>query len=83
MYEGIFLPVKNCATSELKVLQLCSKMWYFSGLWTEKEEVQIIMCKRVSFLSKRNRKNNESNVCNILSLSITLEKYSDKKMTEF
>lgn len=37
MYEGIFFPVKNCATSELKVLQLCSKRWYFSSLWKRRK----------------------------------------------
>lgn len=32
IYDGIFFPVKNWAISPLKVLQLCSKRWYVTGL---------------------------------------------------
>lgn len=32
MYEGMLLPVRNCATSLVKVLQLCSNRRYLSPL---------------------------------------------------
>lgn len=32
MYEGMELPVRNCATSLVKVLQLCSNRRYLSPL---------------------------------------------------
>ena len=32
MYSGIGFPVKNCDTSFVKLLQLCSIRLYFSGL---------------------------------------------------
>lgn len=36
MYDGIFLPVRNSATSLLKTLQLCSNRLYLSLLCTRK-----------------------------------------------
>lgn len=43
IYDGIFFPVKNWAVSPLKVLQLCSKRWYVSGLHRKmKENIALI-----------------------------------------
>ena len=40
MYDGIFLPVRNWATSLLKTLQLCSNTLYLSRLGTRRKKMR-------------------------------------------
>ncbi len=74
MYEGILVPVKNCATSELKVLQLCSKRWYFSGLWKKGGSTGIHMYIVISVV--KNYERFFKNQYHTLSLYTKLGKYA-------
>lgn len=41
MYDGIFFPVRNWATSLLKALQLCSNTLYLSRLGTRRKKMRV------------------------------------------